>query len=90
MADIRTQEFIDFTLATFNAIGDMISPLEAGKAWQEAFKELTDDRRISDEDLARIAEEQIDWIEDKLGISRGAGRLALLSTLMALRDQAQP
>jgi len=34
------EEFVAFTLATFNAVGDMISPKEAGDAWLRAWKEL--------------------------------------------------
>jgi len=41
-------EFVNFTLAAFNAIGDMISPKEAGDAWQRAF---TDYKRAPPADL---------------------------------------
>jgi hypothetical protein len=44
---------------------------------------------LEDAALMRIADEQIDWIAEKLDNSREAGRLALLSILMELRYQLQ-
>jgi hypothetical protein len=33
-------DFVNFTLATFNAIGDMISPQEAGDAWLREWQRI--------------------------------------------------
>ena len=41
-----------------------------------------------DAELMLIAEQQIDWIAEKVYVSREAGRLALLSVLMAQRDRS--
>lgn len=41
-----------------------------------------------DQALMQIAREQIGWIVEKFETSREAGQLALLSVLMAVRDDA--
>lgn len=43
---------------------------------------------LDDGALMQIAEDQIEWIVAKAEISRDAGRLALLSVLMGVRDRA--
>lgn len=42
---------------------------------------------VTDVRLMVIANEQIDWLIEKLKTSREVGRLALLSVLMGLRDE---
>jgi hypothetical protein len=42
---------------------------------------------MTDQRIMEIAEAQIDWIVEKYNDSRVSGRLALLSVLMALRDE---
>ena len=41
---------------------------------------------LSDGELMQIADEQINWIAEKFEGSREAGRLALLSVLIGVRD----
>lgn len=42
---------------------------------------------MTDQQIVAIADEQIDWLAEKLLRSREAGRLAFLSILLSLRDQ---
>jgi len=77
---MKTPTFIE---PIVNAIGD-ISITEALDAIDREFAKLPE--LVPDSHLMTVAEQQIDWIAEKLDGSREAGRLALLSVLMHLRD----
>jgi hypothetical protein len=44
---------------------------------------------VPDDQLMVVAEQQIDWIAEKLQNNRAVGRLALMSVLVGLRDEMQ-
>jgi hypothetical protein len=63
-------------------------PLELRALLEEAFEWFNQSGALADEALMAIADNTIDWVLEKGEISRGAGRLALLSVLMTVRDLA--
>lgn len=77
---MKTPTFIE---PIVNAIGD-ISITEALDAIDREFATLPE--VMPDSHLMTVAEQQIDWIAEKFDDSRAAGRLALLSVLLHVRD----